>query len=329
LLIHLTGLRTGKAVQNILTVVKVGSLALLLACGVFYAPGPPASSTLPTVNAENPGGFGLALVFVLYAFGGWSDATTVTPEVRDCRRNMPRALLISLSLITALYLAVNLAYLRVLGFERLCQSAESGQSAAPAAEVIERVLGRRHSYVMSLMIMVSALGAIHGMLFIGCRLLAAVGAHTKIFAPFARWNARSVPVWSLLAIGGISLLLIGVVGTDVGRRALDHAASMLHLSQVRWMEYGGGFEMLLAVSAPVFWGFLFLTAISLMVLRVRDGARPRPFRVPGYPVIPLLFAASTLFMLWSSLQYAGRLSLLMLPVMLIGLILSVGVRQKS
>ena len=95
---------------------------------------------------------GLALVFVLYAYGGWNDAVFVTAEVRDPRRNLPRALILGLLGITVIYLAVNAAYLAVLGF------AAARDSATPAADVARQALGPWGAKAISVLVMVSALG---------------------------------------------------------------------------------------------------------------------------------------------------------------------------
>lgn len=320
--VQLLGFRSGRGVQNLLTALKVCSLTALLVCGLLLAS--PASVPAPDgESSSRAGNWGLALVFVLYAYGGWSDAATVTPEVRDCRRNMPRALLIALALIAGLYLAINLSFLRALGFHGLCVS------PAPAADVIRRTLGPTSSSLMSLMIMISALGSIHGMMFAGCRLLAAVGRDYVLFGRWNSWTSRRVPVWSLLTISSIALFLTALVGTSLGRAGVDRAAALCHLPAPQWEEYGGGFEMLVAASAPIFWTFFLLSGLSLMILRIRDPLQPRPFRVPGYPVTPLIFCTTAGFMLWSSLQYAGKLTLLLLPVFLAGAALACFQRPRE
>src|SRR5690606_26510638 len=112
-----------------------------------------------------------------------------------------------------------------------------------------------------------------------------------------------------------ALMLTLLVGTEVGQRASETMIHSIGLPAPDWEQYGGGFEMLVAASAPVFWTFFCLTGLSVVVLRVRQPDVPRPFRTPGYPFTPLLFSASAGYMLWSSLAYAGKLTILLAPVL--------------
>ena len=97
-------------------------------------------------------------------------------------------------------------------------------------------------------------------------------------------------------------------GTSFGRKIVDFPVKQAGLAPVEWSGHGG-FDTLLRCTAPVFWLFFLLTAISLFVLRRRDPDRPRPFRVPLYPLVPLIFCASCAYMFYSSIDYAGSLTL--------------------
>jgi amino acid transporter len=100
------------------------------------------------------------------------------------------------------------------------------------------------------------------------------------------------------------------VGTQSGHRALDQLARLVSGRPLPWGRFEGGFEMLVAATAPVFWVFFFLTGVALFILRWRDPRRERPFRVPLFPVIPLVFLATCAFMLQASIRYAGGLVVL-------------------
>ncbi|WP_437206077.1 APC family permease [Planctomicrobium sp. SH664] len=314
--VHAFGLQTGRWVQNLLTVLKIVSLAALLICGLLLPTTQAHAALVGGSNSVSWADWGLALVFVLYAYGGWNDAATIMPEVRDGQRNMPRALILGLGSIAVLYLAMNCAYLRGLGFDAV------KESTVPAADLIEQTLSARFAWLISLIVIISALGGIHGMLFAGCRLLAAVGKRESYFRAWNRWNKNNVPLPALFTLGAVSLLLIGLVGTQAGRDRLTALAGLLHFPAPDWKEYGGGFNLLLSATAPIFWGFFALSGSSLIVLRWRDPQRPRPFRVPLYPLTPLVFVSTSLYMCWSSLQYAGQLTILALPVFLVGVAIS-------
>ena len=320
--VHLCGVHVGKTSQNVLTVSKLLALFVILGIG-FFATAEPMQST-PSSSADPPN-IGLALVFVLYAYGGWNDAAMVTPEVHNYQRNMPRALIIGLFAIALLYLGLNATFYKVLGFEGL------RTSAIPAADVVSLSMGKYASDLMSLIVMCSALGAVHGMLFASSRLLSAIGSDYKIFAKWNVWNSRQVPVAAILTVTGITLVLIQTVGTVRGKKTTEKLADLLWLPIPNWEKFSGGFETLVAATAPIFWFFFALSGFAVIVLRVREAQVERPFRVPFYPLPPLIFCGSALFMLWKSLLHAGNLTLLSLPVFLIGILLSFSKRtdQKS
>jgi len=314
-ILQLIGFQVGRIAQNLLTGIKVLSLLGVVVCGLFLSPPVEVVAAVPSEKISWSG-LGLALVFVFYAYGGWSDVARVTPEVRDCRRTMPRGLITGLSIIAVIYLLLNLSFLNSLGDDAV------RHVTAPAAEVVRRTLGSRFSVLMSLVVMASALGAIHGMLFSGCRLLAAIGEDYRLFRKWNSWNARHVPVWALLTLSLISLATTALVGTKIGRESIDRFLILLRLAPADLEKYGGGFEVLVTASSSVFWGFFLLSGLAVIVLRMRDPLRARPFRVPLYPVTPLIFIAICGYMLWSVGSYAGKLTLLMIPAILPGILLA-------
>lgn len=309
-LFNVLGLRVGKSLQNLLTVAKVTGLAGLLVIGLLNG----SATSWRASQPVNGPGFGLAVILVLYAYGGWNDAAFVAADVREPRRNMPRALILGTLLITALYVLVNIAFVHALGFAGL------RSSRAPAADVFGLWLGKRGVAGMSLLVMVSALGAVSGLILTGSRVHASAGADHRIFSWMGRWNRRfNSPVWSLVAQACVSLLLIVGVGTDAGRDAIDGVLIGLGLQALPWNQYEGGFDTLVAGTAPVFWLFFLLTGVSLIVLRRQDQGRQRPFSTPLYPLVPLIFISGCGYMLYASVAYAQALSLLGIVPLLIGI----------
>jgi len=270
----------------------------------------PAPVLVPV--GEPLGGVGFALILVLYAYGGWNDAAFVAAEVHDPRRNVPRVLIGGTALVVLLYLAVNAAYLGALGFGGL------RASSAPAADVLAAVAGDAGGRAMSLLVMLSALGALQGLIFTGARISASVGADHPAFAALARWHPRfGTPTRALMLQSLVAVAWILGVGSQRGRASLDAVAESLGLPALPWQRFGGGFETLVAGTAPVFWSFFLATGVALLVLRRREPELPRPFRVPFHPWTPLLFCASCLYMLYASLDYAGGLAVVgLLPVAL-------------
>ena len=312
-LVHLCGIQIGKTLQNVLSLGKIAALLTILVIGVL------ASSPAAVPDVIDPGSssnIGLALVFVLYAYGGWNDVAQVTPEVQNFQRNMPRALIMGLSLIALLYLGLNFAFYNVLGFDGL------RQSQAPATEVVSLIVGRQASAMMSLIVMCSALGAVHGMLFASPRLLAAIGQDFRLFARWNQWSKNRVPTSAILTVMTITLVLVLAVGTAAGRHWTTTMTTAIGLPRPDWQKYDGGFGTLVAATAPIFWFFFALSGLAVIVLRATDPQTPRPFRIPVYPLPPIVFCCSAVFMFWKSFEYAGELTLLSLPVAVIGIVLS-------
>jgi basic amino acid/polyamine antiporter, APA family len=307
--LNLGGVVFGKAAQNVLTAAKV--LGLIGVVGAGFAWGGGSWEVAEPVQGP---GFGLAMVFVLYAYGGWNDAAFVAAEVRNRERNIPAALLLGITGITLIYLLANVAYLAGMGFEGL------RSSSAPAADMLSRAAGSWGGKAISVLVMISALGAMNGLIFTGARVYAALGADHRAFALLGRWNLRiDAPVWSLLAQGVITLLLIAAVGTASGRNAIDSVMHAVGLNGLPWDQYFGGFDTLIAGTAPVFWTFFLLTGLSVFQLRWIDHDRPRPFSIPFYPFTPFIFCLTCAYMLYSSLMYAKALSLLGIIPLLLGL----------
>jgi amino acid transporter len=326
--LNLLGVRFGKGTQNLLSLVKVLGLGGVLAAGFLWARHtdwllhPTAAISAGSVDPSQVN-IAFAMVLVFLTYGGYNDAAYVAAEVRDGRRNIPRALVYGVLAITALYLLVNAAYLTALGFEGVCDS------GAVAADVLAGPLGGKGEAAMCLLVMVSALGAVNGLLFAGARVYTTVGADYSVFAwVWAGHRGRGVPRGALLGPALISLALIALVGSGVGRDAIDATTTRLGLGSVAWAGHGG-FETLLRCTAPVFWVFFLLSALSLFVLRWRDRHLPRVFAVPFYPVVPLAFAATCGYMLHSSIGYAGQLGLVGAVLLAAGLPLYAASRRVT
>lgn len=316
---NLLGVGVGRRVQNLLTLVKIAGIAGILVAAL-YAPAPEAGLEI----GDDLGGLGFALILVLYAYGGWNDAAFVAAEVRDPGRNVPRVLLWGTASIVLLYLLVNAAYLAALGFAGL------RASRAPAAAVLGTVAGTWGERGMSALVMVSALGAIQGLLFTGSRIYASVGRDHGVFRALARWHPRFLtPTRALLAQSAMTLAWIAGVGTAGGRAAIDTALGALAIPGLPWSRFGAGFDTLVAGTAPVFWLFFLGTGVSLFALRRRDPDLARPFRVPLYPWTPLVFCASCLYMLYASLDYARGLAAVGLVPLLLGLPLFLLSRRRA
>ncbi len=306
---NIIGAVMGKHTQNALTGLKVIGLVAIVIAGLFFGSGDTRAAVAP---AGASGSLGLAMILVLYTYGGWNDAAFVAAEMRDPKRNIPRALLFGIAAITVIYVTINLAYIVGLGFEG------ARNSRAIAADVFGLSFGDAGKKAMSIVVMISALGAVNGLIYTGSRIYSSMGADHSVFERLGRWHPKlGTPAWSLGAQGVIALLLILVVGTAAGQGGIDRLLTTFGLAPAKWQGHGG-FDTLLKCTAPVFWTFFLLTGLSLFVLRYKDKDLPRAFRVPLYPVVPILFCMTSLYMLYSAATYAGALTLVGLVPLLLG-----------
>ncbi len=313
-LANLAGLRFGRRTQNVLTALKALGLIAIVLAGFFW---PQTAAATPVADAglSSGPGFGLALILVLYTYGGWNDAAFIVAEMKDKRRNIPRALLLGTGGVAVIYLIVNAAYLNGLGF------AAARSSKAIAADVLQGPLGSAGAGMMAALVMVSALGALNGLVLTGARIYAAAGADFPAFAFLARWPSRwGTPVPAILIQMVITLALVLLVGHDSGRALLTAVMAGAGFGTLAW-EGHGGFDTLLKCTAPVFWMFFLMTGLSLFVLRVKDRGIERPFTVPFFPLLPLVFCGMCAYMLQAAIAYAGKLSLVGLAPLVAGLVL--------
>jgi basic amino acid/polyamine antiporter, APA family len=276
-------------------------LGLVIVAGLLSPPTVPPPATGGTPGGAGHAGWGLAMVFVLLTYGGWNEAAYISSELRGARRGIASALLWSLVAVTCLYVLVNVAYLKALGL------AGVAQSDAVAAELLRRVVGPGSAQLISLIICAAVLTSANATVLMGSRTNYALGRDFPMFSPLGRWSARAgSPVNALLVQGTLSLALVGVGA--ITRR---------------------GFETMVEYTAPVFWFFFLLTGISLLVLRRREPDVVRPFRVPLYPLTPLLFCATCAYLLYSSLAYTGAGALVGVAVLATGLVPLVLMRRKA
>jgi basic amino acid/polyamine antiporter, APA family len=133
-----------------------------------------------------------------------------------------------------------------------------------------------------------------------------LGQDHPVFAGLGRWHPRlKTPVWALVVQALICLLYVLVLGTPTGQSAVNSLLAGLRLHEESAWQPAQGFQMLVDCTAPVFWFFFFLTGLSLMVLRFRDPATERPFRVPLYPLLPLIFCGMCVYMFYAAVAYRG------------------------
>jgi APA family basic amino acid/polyamine antiporter len=276
--VNIVGLKASSRTQNWLTVFEVAGL-LAVAIAGFMAPPVAAAAVGPAAFSSAPalGMLGLAMVFVLLTYGGWNEAAYISAELKGGRRAIVPVLVTSLAILAGIYLLVNLALLSGLGLKGLADSKAAG------ADVMARTFGETGAKALSLFVAVAALTSINATMIVGARTNYALGRDWPALRFMGGWHAtRGTPVAALLVQGAIALALVafGALQQD-------------------------GFEAMVEFTAPVFWSFLLLVGLALFRLRATDRAAERPFRVPLYPITPIVFCAACAWLAWSSITYAA------------------------
>lgn len=294
--LNLAGTLHSQRVQVTFTVLTLAAIAIIVVAGLAIgADQAPALSATPAPVREGSlfGALGMGMVFVLLTYGGWNEAAYLSGELRDVRRNMSRVLLLGTAIVVVTYVLVNLAFLSIFGLDGL-----RGLDAAGAA-LMQVVAGPWAAVALSLLICCTALSTINATILTGARVYYALGRDIPALHQLATWDARgSTPTRALLLQAVITLALV-LLGALTGN--------------------GSGVETLVAYTAPVFWIFMLLIALSVLVLRKREPERARPFKVPLYPLTPILFALSCAGLIFSSTLYAGVGALVGLAVLAAGI----------
>ncbi|MDX5480772.1 MAG: amino acid permease [Hymenobacteraceae bacterium] len=292
--INILGVTFGAGAQKLLTALEILGILIVIVAGCFFAPAGAASPGGTAAVAEpSTTSLGLAMVFVLLTFGGWNEAAYISAELKSGRRGMAKALILSIFIITAIYLLINLAYLNALGVRGMAQS------DAVAGDLMLVTFGEGGMVLIGVIVAVAALTSANATIFTGARTNYALGRDFPVFRALGKWNAQtSSPVNAFVVQGAISLLLVGL-----------------------GLFTRSGFETIVEYTAPVFWFFLLLVGIALFILRKKEPHRTRPFPVPLYPVTPLAFCLTSAYLLYSSLVYTGLGALIGVGVLAAGVLL--------
>jgi amino acid transporter len=287
--INLVGVREGKSTQQILTALVLMGLLLIAIAGLVVVPRDGARWA--TAEPSDSGALGMAMVFVLFTYGGWGEAAYLSAEMKGGRRSIVAALVLGITIVTAIYILVNVAYVAALGF------AGVRESTAIAADVLGTAWGTAGAMLITAILIVGALSTANATAFTGARSNYALGRDFAIFRFLGQWSERtSTPRNAFLLQGLISLALVGLGAFS-----------------------RSGVQTMVDYTSPVFWLFFLLVGVSLFVLRFKDPAAERPFRVPLYPLTPLVFCATSGYMLYSSLAYTKEGALVGVGVLAAGL----------
>ena len=273
--VNLAGIHASSRMQTWLTMTEIVALLAVVLAG-FWVDAPESGAVQWFAQAPAPTQWGLCLVFVLLTFGGWNEAAYISAELKGGPRTMVWVILASMLTLTVIYLLVNTALLLGLGLSGL------SQSKTAASDLLGFAFGPWAQKALGLFVAIAALTSINATMFVGARTNFAVGNDWKALRKLGQWQ---------LDIGSPKQALILQALISIGLIALG-------------TQEADGFSAMVEFTAPVFWGFLFLVGLALIWLRQTDKHTSRPFKVPLYPVLPLIFCAACAWLTYSSITYA-------------------------
>lgn len=297
--VNLAGIRFGLHTQVALMSVVLFGLVSVGAAGAWISlHGLPPAHPAYLPGAAPVTHVGTALVFIFLAYGGWSDAATLSAEMRDGERGIKRALLLGMATVTVLYLVVNWALLRGLGLAGL------SVTDAPAAELMLRAFGRPGQLMIVTVVALTSVTVLNALLIAGARTTYAAARDTVTLQRLGRWHVvRGTPPAAILALGVVALLLVGF-GAYTRQ----------------------GFATMVDYLSPVYWFFLALSGGAFFILRRRYPRVRRPYHAPFYPLLPLAFVLGSLYVLYSSLAHVKVGAVTGVLVMLVGVLLLLPMR---
>lgn len=272
--VNYLGVRVGGSLQVTVTALKLSLIGGVIVAGLVSSRG--SVSNFHVSMEAHPGGiegFFVALVAALWAYDGWNNAGMLGSEIEHPQRNLPRALIIGTSCMIAIYLLTNLTYFYVL------TGPEVGASERVAADAMRRVLGPSGGAMVSIAAMISIFAALNGSILSGARVPYAMARDGYFFHSMSRVHARyRTPTAAIVLLGAWSSLIL-----------LSGQYSQLYTLVIfpSWILYG-------------------MTAAAVIVLRRKRPDLVRPYRVPGYPFVPLLFVLVAIALLYSTLLTSPR-----------------------
>jgi APA family basic amino acid/polyamine antiporter len=283
--INLVGSLQSARTQLILTSLTVVALVTVVVAGLATT-----GTAHPPVQAGSQWGtFGLAMVFVLLTYGGWNEAAYLSGELKDVRRNMVRTLLLGTAVVVTVYVLANIAYLNVFGLEGLRKSQTVG------ADLMRVAVGDWSAILFSLIVCVCALSTLNATVFTGARGYYALGRDVPVIRKLGVWDEKGdKPANALLLQCAIALALLAFGSTT-----------------------RNGFEAMVAYTAPVFWFFLALVTISIFIFRSRG--IELPYKMPLYPLPAIGLGVAAVWMIYSSIAYAGIGSWVGVAVLIAGI----------
>lgn len=287
-LLNCINVRAGGNFNAVLTGLKVLVVAIV-ATGALASPHGSWSRVTEAGAFPGWGAFGAMVVAALWAYDGWNNLPMAAGEVRDAQRNVPRATILGMFVVLAIYALVNLGYFHALPVSEIVTSASDAHPNAPAvaAKAASSFLGDTTTTLFAIAITFCALSAMNGSMLTGARVPYAMA--TDGLAPRALAKLSSgarVPATAVLVQGAIACVF----------------------------ALSGTFDQLTEAVVFSSWMFYALNAGTVLLLRKREPARERPFRVPGFPVVPIVFVLLATLLLVNTIVTSFTLSAIGLAI---------------
>src|SRR5947209_10640631 len=274
-LISICGALVGAAVSEVTTLVKVTALAAIILGAFLLGHGTLANITEGGGGGVQGGGLARAVAAVIWTYDGWIGVSMIAGEVVAPERLMKRIIIVGMLVIVTLYIGANLAYLYIMPVSIMAQ-----QKEAIARTVMTAIAGPAGGAVIMLAIMTSVFGALNGNLLAKPRVPYAMARDGLIFAFLGKTHPRWATPWAALAIQGAVAIIMVLVLRD--------------------------YDTLITYFVVVEWAALVFAVGAVFVLRRKMAERPRPFRTPAYPWVPLCFVCGTVggvsAIVWGQIQ---------------------------
>lgn len=235
--------------------------------------------------------FGPSLILVLLAFGGWNETSYLAGEMKNIKKNMIQTLVLGITSITILYVLLNVAFIRVLGFEGI------KTSNAVAYDIATKLWGPAGSLVVVLLILVCALSTLNATILTGARTNFVMGKEYSLFRFMGKWDIkRDSPVQALIFQCMFALVFV----------------ALGFFSQEK-------IKIIVDFTAPVFWFFLILITLSVFINRITKPENVSNFRMPLFPLPALLFLGACLYLFYAGIIFTGISALFGMGVLLAGI----------
>lgn len=265
------GSKTGGAIQTAATICKLIPLFAIIIIGFMKGNGG-VVRLFPIVAQNHPitTSLGSALVATMFAYDGWINVGAISGEMKNPGKDLPKAIVGGLSLVMAVYLLINVAYLFVLPASSLAAT------KTPAAAVANIIFGQAGGKIITVGILISIFGTINGYIMTGMRVPYAMAIENKL--PGSKWLSKLTPNSKVPVNSGILLGIISII-----------------------FIFSGKFDQLTDLLIFVIWIFYVMTFFAVFVLRKKRPELERPYKVPFYPVVPIIAIVGGLYIIFNTL----------------------------